>query len=350
MEETTRAGLGVLLSALLTCLALNLAVDRAGLKYVQGVIWPTDVPAFVQLPEEPIDVAVLGSSRASFGLPPSALDACLSEVLDRPTRSVNLGRTFATAYEAEVLYRELLGGARTPAVLVLAAGPEFFDEYNHRRAAGIAAHAELSDLPENLAYAHGLADVYAALWPLGRGAASAAPYLGGRYDIEARLTWLMLHHDGGQFCYGSPECRRQNREYQQLLSGRWDAVVNRTLPTLAEDRFTPYALGSGLVHRRLLSLLSLAGDRGSEVLLLLLPAHERYTEQVPNAALAAFRDYVTMLEDRYDVTVFDGSSRQLREQRRLYVDPDHLNAEGARRLSEAVCRGALAPLLGAGAP
>ena len=344
MNETTRHGLTILAAAFAACLLINALIDQAGLKYVQGVIWPTDLPAFQQLPEEPIDVAVFGSSRASFALPPDGLDYCLAETLGRPTNTVNLARTFATAYDAEVVIRDLLDD-NPPEVLVLAVGPEFVDEHNHQIAAGLAAHASVAGLPVNLAHARGLADVFSALFPIGRGAESAALYLSGRYDKEARLTWLMLHHGGGQWCYGNAACEKQNKAYELLLSDRWDAVSANVLPTLRADRFEPYLIGDGQVHDGLHGLMTWAAERGVAVSFVKLPMHGDFQEGVPRAVRRSFAAYIAEVAEQYGASVFDGNSRDYRTNRKWYVDPDHLNASGAKRFSKTVCRKAVAPLL-----
>ena len=98
-RRTTRHGLALLGWLVVFGLLLTAAVDRMGLKYVQGVIWPTDMHTF-GLHDGPrsIDVAILGSSRASFDLTPSVIDACLADKLSRPTHTVNLARVFATGH------------------------------------------------------------------------------------------------------------------------------------------------------------------------------------------------------------------------------------------------------------
>jgi len=347
MNGTTRHGLQIIAVAFAACLLLNLLVERAGLKYVQGVIWPTDLPAFAQLPSEPIDVAVFGSSRASFALPPDGLDFCLSETLGRPTNTVNLARTFATAYDAEVVVRDLLDD-NPPEVLVLAVGAEFVDEYNHQFSAGLAAHAGVADIPTNLAHARGLSDVFAAIFPIGRGAESAALYLSGRYDNEARLTWMMIHHGGGQFCYGNTPCERQNKAYEKLLSDRWDAVSANVLPTLREDRYEPYLVGDGQVHDGLLALLDWARARDVQVAFVKLPMHGDFQEGIPRSVRQSFTAYIDAIAEEHGAIVYDGHNRDYRTNRRWYLDPDHLNADGAKRFTKTVCRKVLAPMLGGG--
>ena len=139
----TRRGLAAIAGAALCALFCGIAVEALGLGQVRGIVWPTDLLTFDQIAWGPIDVAVVGSSRASFALSPDAVDDCLEGYLDRPTQTVNLARTYATAWTARGLVEELLDGERAPRVLLLAVGPEFFDEHNHQRALDAASHARL---------------------------------------------------------------------------------------------------------------------------------------------------------------------------------------------------------------
>ncbi len=131
--------LGWLLAMLLL---LSFATRAAGLKYVQGVIWPSDLNTFRHLPTDvPIDVAILGSSRASFDLPPSALDRCLGEKLGRPTRTVNLARAYANSSTLRSIAADLLVGPRTPKLVLLALEAESLDAHNPQNASYVAYQA-----------------------------------------------------------------------------------------------------------------------------------------------------------------------------------------------------------------
>ncbi|MFT5684355.1 MAG: hypothetical protein ACI8RZ_005296, partial [Myxococcota bacterium] len=242
---------GILLGALLTSLT-----DAMGLKYIQGIIWPTDLYTFQHMETGPIDVVVFGSSRASFALSPSTLDLCLTTELDRPTSSFNLARTFSTALTADIVVRDLLVGDRIPKVLVLGVGPEFFNEHNHQITESVTAHANISDIPDALRHADGLTGMVGALWPLARGASSLSIFLAGRHESEEQLRWMMLHHGGGQFCFGTSECKKNNSRLRSNLSQRWSASTSTMLPRLKEERFSNYVVGEGLVHDRMLSLIA----------------------------------------------------------------------------------------------
>ena len=91
-QGTTAHGLRILAWLLTMCIGLSIAVRAAGLKYVQGIIWPTDLHSFrlMEIPPDSVDVVVMGSSRASFAITPSSLDLCLGRELGRPTRTYNL--------------------------------------------------------------------------------------------------------------------------------------------------------------------------------------------------------------------------------------------------------------------
>ena len=340
-----RRGALVILWGLLLSVLLSEAVDRLGLKYVQGVIWPSDLYTFQHMPLPPIDVAVLGSSRASFALPPSALDGCLSQRLQRKTTSVNLARTFATAFTAEDIARELLTDARRPKVLVLGIGPEFFNEHNHQLSASVAAHARISDLPQLLRYSRGLIDVTTALRPLVRSGESLSIFLSGRHQSEHHLRWMMLHHGGGQYCYGTQGCEISNTDLEHNLGGHWNIAVNNMLPRVQQERFSRYAVGTGLIHDRMMSLIRWSVENDVELVIVRLPLHESFLSRIPSEVILANEGYLHQLTSEHDLHVFNGNSPQWSQRRLDYIDPDHLSARAALKFSEQVCEKMLTSIL-----
>jgi hypothetical protein len=334
---------GILLGALLTGLT-----DRLGLKYVQGVIWPTDLYTFQHMDIDPIDVAIFGSSRASFALSPSALDACLSEELGRPTTSVNLARTFSTALTAEIVVKDLLVGDRVPKVLLLGVGPEFFNEHNHQMADSVATHADISDIPAVLWHADGLTGAVAGLWPLVRGASSLAIFLAGRHESEAQLRWMMLHHGGGQFCYGTPACVENNTRIRNNLSHRWAAATSTMLPRLADERFSRYVVGQGLVHQRMLDLIAWSEANDVTLSIVQLPLHDSFLTRIPPEVHQASEAYLRQLSQEHGIPVLNTVGPQWGQKQSYYIDPDHLGPQASELLSEHVCRGLVAPLLKTG--
>ncbi len=338
-------GIAVALAAVLVSLLLTAINDRLGLKYVQGVVWPTDLYTFQHTDFGPIDVAVLGSSRASFGLAPSAVDTCLTEALGRPTQTVNLGRTFATALTAQALTADLLTGDKVPKVLVLAVGPEFFNEHNHQLSVGISGHADPADVPRLLRQARDLSAVMAALRPMARGPENLTRFLAGRHRTGGHLRWMMLHHGGGQFCYGSPECQTNNDAVMRSLADRWQLARAAMLPRLQRQRFSQYEVGRGPVHEAVLEMIAWTRAQGSTLALVKLPLHKLFIAEIPLQAIVDYNAYVDQLVATYDLPVFETSSPKWLTSRQRYMDPDHLSDDGSSRLSRVVCRDLLSPLL-----
>lgn len=331
---------GILLGALLTSIT-----DRMGLKYVQGLIWPTDLYTFQQLKPAPIDVAVLGSSRASFALSPSALDDCLTETLGRQTQSVNLARTFSTGFTAQVVVTDLLADERTPEVLLLGVGPEFFNEHNHQRNQSIAMHANIADIPDVLRHADGLSGIVPALWPLVRGATSLSIFLASRHEAEAQLRWMMLHHGGGQFCFSTPNCTENNTRVRSNLSHRWAAATSTMLPTLADERFTRYVIGEGLVHDRLMALIDWSERRGVKLGIVRMPLHDSFLRRIPSEVHSTYEAYLSQLTDEHGIPVLIPSNAPWARKQSSYIDPDHIGPRASQLLSEQVCRELVTPLL-----
>lgn len=345
MTEGGRRGLAIALWALLGCLFLYGVQDAAGLKYVQGVIWPTDIYTFQRAIDGPIDVAVVGSSRASFAVSPSRMDACLAERGVAGTQTVSLARTFATAKTADQLRRDLLAGERTPQVLVLAVGPEFFNEHNHQSHESTAANTDLSGIPAALGQARGLQSALAALRPLTRGVENIAIFLTRRHETEDHLRWMMLHHGGGQFCYDSEACSDSNKAIRTTMRSRWDLVQRNLIPQVGEERFARYAVGDGRVHDALRETLRWAKANDVEVVLAHVPLHTTFQAQIPPAVRKRLGAYLADLAPRYDVTRFTPSSSRWPTTRSLYTDADHLSAIGSRRFTDELCKEVIAPML-----
>ncbi len=341
----TRRGLTVILWALLLTVASGLVVETAGLTPIQGVVWPTDLYAHQQLDPRRIDVAVLGSSRAAFGLSPSTIDLCLQRELNRSTRSVNLSRAFATGWSLDLLARDLLQGTHRPRVLLVAVEPELFDEHNPRLATNLATTARLRDLPDALRSVQDLRTLFSALKPLGRGPTTIALYLSGRWNTKPALRWLMLHHGGGLYCSGHPHCATNNKAMERTMDGLWNIVASQLLPVLEQERFPDYETGTGAVHRHTTRMIERAQEQGVQVLLVELPRMRIFDNAMPPAVEPAFQVYLTNLIEEHDLAHHDATTASWAQKRTHYSDPEHLSARGAERLSERVCTEAILPLL-----
>lgn len=342
----THKGLLVIAWCLVFGLGATLVARALGLEYLQGVIWPTDLNTFSRLPTaEPIDVAVLGSSRASFGLPPSALDACLSQRLGRSTRSVNLARAFATTPTFLDQAEELLEGERTPEVLLLAIGPEALDPHNHQNAAMMAQQADLEDIPSSILQVRTLNEAFASLRPLFRGSENLAILLSGRHRSEQRLRWMMTFHGGGQYCYGSTFCDRNNHDVETVLAEQWDEAERRILPNLAAERFSDYAAGTGRADRATQQLVAWARANDVTLAIVNLPLHNQFMGAMPEGVYERYRAVLDDVVTRHELPLYDANTVQRRLRRTDYVDADHLSAVAARQLAEDVCAELLLPLL-----
>lgn len=343
-RRTTLRGLSVLVWTILFGLGLTEAVDAVGLKYVQGIIWPTDLHRFT-LRDTPrdLDVAVLGSSRASFGLTPAVLDQCLSRKLDRPTRSVNLSRVFATGHTMRPIYTDLLH-PDPPKVLLLAIAPEALDDTNPKMAASIAGTASPADIPRELSEARGLQEVLAALRPFVRGAETLPFYLAGRHSEEARLQWIMDHHGGGQWCAGSDACDDQNDDLTRVMGKRWEQAVRTVLSTVRTQHFGQYVVGEGRVHRALLEVVEQARADGAQVAIIVMPLHEKFAAEIPKEVREQFAATLEVLATEHGLPVYRPDVRRWVHDQRSWVDPDHLAKGASTDLSRAVCRDVLTPL------
>lgn len=338
-------GMRIALWCVITATALYALHQALGLKYVQGVIWPTDIYAFQRGVEGHIDVAILGSSRASFDLSPNRMDSCLSERIPEDFQTINLARTFATAETTEQLRSDLLEGERQPDVLVFAVGPEFFNEHNHQLPESMARNSDLRDVPSNLLRVRNLNTFFAALRPLTRGIENLAIYLSRRHESEEHLRWMMLRHGGGQFCYDNAACNSNNKALTRLFRTRWDTVQDMIIPTVREERFSDYAIGEGPIHQHFLKTLQQAAETNTDVVVVQVPFHQSFTDQIPRAVRQQFRTYIETMQAEHQFSFYVSENPNWRNTRSLYTDADHLSAIGSRKLTDEVCKKVIAPLL-----
>ncbi len=324
-------------------LALTVS-DALGLKYSQEIVWPTDLTAFQHIETGPIDVALIGSSRTTFGLAPTAIDACLSDTLARPTTTYNLARVFASMATERSVARDLLVGEHIPALAVVEIAPEILAARHHEHTYNTASQVDLADVPACLSMVRSADDLIACSRAPVRGVENLAWLLSGeRADIN-HLNWMMIHQRGGQFCFGSAVCEEHNRRFEGPLRNRWQMRIERILPTLTEERFGDWRIGAGQGHEALLELIAESRERGYDLLLVNMPVHQVYLDEIPPEDYAAYLDYITALSEEHGVPIFDANTPQWNHARDRFYDPDHLSSSGALLLSRALCA-RIAPML-----
>ena len=319
--------------------------EALGLKYAERSPWPTDLFAFAHAGFHDIDVAVLGSSKASFGLPPSAIDRCLSPRVGRNTRTVNLARMYATAFTMAAVARDLLDGERAPKVLVLALEPEAVNAWNPHTPDSVPGTAAAWQVPRLLAGAWSWSEAVAALHVLVRGPESVAIAAAEADGTDARLRWHMLAHGGGQWCYGSWRCKQQNALYEKSEAGRWDQRVKDELPVVRDQRYGAWRVGSGVNHEALVGLLTSAKAQDIRVVLVDMPVHDVFRAEVPDAVASGYEAYLDETAATWGATVWHGQAAVPGDERKHWIDPEHLGPTGAQRLGRALCQEVLADLV-----
>ena len=344
LTDATRRGLSLLILFVLGVLGVSAVTEASGLKYVQNLVWPSDIYAFQTAVDGPLDVVVMGSSRASFGISPTRLDLCLEDELGRETRSVSLARVYSTGLTWNKLARYTLTDDKIPRVLVIGVTPEAFNDHNHKNDMIYAHEGEMLDVPRMLQASESGEDVLGSLAPLARGPETLALMLSGRFDNEARLRWLMLHERGGQFCSGDPACGDQNQAFEDLQDYRWAKWAVQREQLLSVERFSNFEAGKGLHHEQLLELLAWADGNGVTVMLVNMPLHPAFFQQVPPETYMAYSEYLWLLSREHGLPTFDGNLTDWRDDKDHWLDPDHLGRTGAMRFSDELCQ-AIAPEL-----
>ena len=312
---------------------------RLGLKYVQEVEWPTDLYALQQVHRgtRP-DVAIIGSSRAHYGLSPSAIDLCLSDALGRRTETLAANRLTASTYATDIVARDVFGGPAAPRAFVVEVAPESLHAHHFELDYNVASTAAIQDIPECAAVAlTGPPALAACARPLLRGVENAAFLLHRGWTDTRHIEWMALYHDGGQYCFDDDACRARNQAYDDSHRGRWDARVAKVLPRVTAERFADYAVGTGLPSAHFVTLLDRARADGAVVFVVNMPVSALYHAQIPPEDQAAWLAWITPTIAAHGARFLDYDTPEWRDRRDLFLDPDHLNARGALLLSNAVC-------------
>lgn len=331
--------LGALVALLLWAQLLSRA---AGLKHLGPVRWPTDLYAAALLDEGELDLLILGSSRAAFGLAPTAIDPCLSGALGRPARSWSWSRANASLWSQRLVAREALRRLR-PRLVVVEVAPEMMNPRHYEQAWNAVTEAEVEDIGACLQGAFDAATVGACFFPLVRPLDNLARTFERAPSAPPQLRWMALHARGGQFCFGSPACVAHNARFEERLRFRWDDRLAEVIPKVRAERFRDYRVGPPHTDA-MLALLAEIEAVGARPLLLRMPVHAVYAEQIPTEAEAEFSAYLSSLRAQTGAPLLDAGGWWSTERARFH-DPDHLSPAGAEALSGALCAAA-APLLG----
>jgi lysophospholipase L1-like esterase len=298
------------------------------LKYIQEVEWPTDLFTLQHMDRAGARLGIVGSSRAHADLPPSGLAAC------GPAVAAN--RLTASLYTVDIVARDLFTGRDRPDTLVVEVSPEALAVRHFELDYNVASVADPVDVPECVAAAlTGPPRLASCARPLVRGVENAAFLLHRPWADVAHIRWMALYFGGGQYCYGDPECEARNRAYDQSHARRWTRRVQDVLPRVRSERFAAYAIEGGLPARHLSALLARSMEQGTRVVLVNLPVADVYQAEIP---AEAYRMFLTFLEHNAGgARVLDFNTPAWRSRRDWFLDPDHLNAEGARALTAALC-------------
>jgi hypothetical protein len=310
-----------------------------GWKYLQVITWPTDLYILGQLRDpRPVDVGVVGSSRSHYALSPSAIDQCLGRTLGRPTRTVAANRLAASAYQVGLTARDVFAGRRAPRVLVLEVAPDALARDHFELNYNVSSSADVRDVPECLVAAvRGRPRAAACLRPLVRGVENLAFLLVRSVQpTNEHVRWMAVHEDGGNYCFGDAACEQRNITFDRDYASRWEARERRVLPKIRSERFKDYQIEGGLPARHIVAAMNRGREDGAAVFVVNLPVAEAYAREIPPEHDAAFRAWIARAAATAGARLLDLDTPD-RRARPLFIDPDHVNAIGAKRLSEALC-------------
>ena len=346
--RSTAHGLTVIGVLVMLCVVLTAVGDALGLRWAEPQRWPTDLQAFASLPmaTRPA-VVILGSSRASMGLIPSALEGCGAPASTEAGQVYNLGRAYSTVMEFADLAEHLLVPPRTPTTLMVALDIEAIDENNPYRAGAIRGLHPLSGVVSALGAARSLPDGLAALRTLSRGPESLVRVATGRHRADPRLGWLMRTQGGGQWCTGSPACEEQNLAFKMLMADSWQRVEREVLPQWRSAQTPRWAPGGRRIAAAWLRLQQWAARHDVRLVVVEMPTSAEWKAAVPADVAADYALWVQRHVVDAGIALYrDPAGR--RSRRADWLDPDHLSDLGAVGFSRRVCTALLQPQRPAG--
>ncbi|MFT4976066.1 MAG: hypothetical protein ACI8S6_001961 [Myxococcota bacterium] len=331
MGPVDQRALSVTVWIVVLVVASGLVAHHQGLDHLPASSWPTDRFTYDALYPETPDLLLVGSSRLAFGAVPKMLGECASV----PT-AASLTQNYGSVVSSAILLREAVAAGGTPEVVVFEVSPEVVSASSPYLTDNLRQSATWHDLGPCVAATNSSAMLSACLRPLVAGLDGLGRYLSGRHRADPHSRWMMQHHGGGQYCFDGPTCKQSNAAVVAGLKQQWDRRAEE-LPELIASYYKDYALGVGLGHRYLEQSIALARQEGFSLLLLNMPVHDSYQDLIPEEAYARYQEYLASLEGG-PVTVIDANRPQLRRDKRLFIDPDHLRPAGARKLTRQLCR------------
>ena len=117
------------------------------------------------------------------------------------------------------------------------------------------------------------------------------------------------------------------------------------VPIIASTRFARFQVGEGIAHDYLEQLIDWADESGAALVLVNMPVHQTYQQEIPPEMYADFLSYMRATAARRGVRFYDANDGAWQRSRRLFFDPDHLNDDGAVQISRQVCREVVVPAL-----
>ena len=329
--------------AVLGYLGLYLAIaallsQALGLKPLLPVEWPTDLYGLSLVSRPlPLDVGIVGSSRAHYAFLPRALDACLGEALGRPTRSEAANRVTASAFAIAALARDHFSGEDTPPTLVIEVAPDAFNRHHFELRHNVATTVDLRDVRACLAEFPGTRlRVGDCLSPFTRPVSNLAHLLHRPFAQLDHIRWMALVEGGGQYCATHPTCPARNADYDARHAGRWATREAAILPRVRSDRFADYAIEGGLGAQAFTELLAGRRAAGLTTLVINLPVSEAYQREIPPEAYERFQAWIGAATAAEGARYLDWNVAPW-TQRERYLDPDHLNAGGAQLATQQLC-------------
>lgn len=324
--------LRLILWACLWLFAANVMSEMTGLYPWQPYVEPNVAAKLTLLRHDfrDVDILFVGSSKAARGFDPSAVEKELKQFLpNRPVRAFTLGIPAGAVYNSAAMLQSVLHRAR-PEVIVLGVGAgEFNSKAMFALEPYVLNYAPPSQLLKQSAQGFPSFEVL-RLRIRGIWRPSGLPFQWLlRYESNYRKQLVEKRRYAGQRRRSDPFRGDIRKNARQI---RWRALVPYQIEGYADEAF----------H----DIINLTSRRGIRLIVVIMPIS---TTAAPilyqKGEDELLRNYLARVCEKHNIPLFDLNRPPFKPAEEDFLNANHLNIEGAKKISRKIARRILAPIL-----
>jgi hypothetical protein len=290
------------------------------------------------------DVLLVGTSRLLRGLDPLTLDTQLTAGLGRTTTTYSVAQRGASCFTNSIVLSDVIASNGIPRIVILEVSPGSLNAEHGNLAKAYRYYCSLPELIRSVPRMKQGAQWNGAAHGVFRGFANLALY--GRHTLVPRQEhrWLLDRLAMGRG--RTPDSPDQPvRRLSELDDTTRRERYYRMRTNLRFRYLQRYQIG-GPPETGLRSICRVAAEHGFQLVVLNPPVTPEYRRLArPKRVWEEYNRFMSEFSGLDHVHLHDLDAGQLALSHDDFVDFNHLNADGARKLSVYVAEEILAPLL-----